>query len=206
MDEDDAEFSGTNCTDETKREWYRKALIAKIALESSQATAKKKNGEYRAVLKDAKKAGVDTASITFALSARFEDPDLLLIEERERLKMLDLSGILPGIKDKLLGRLDIEEPTANEAQQISLDRAYDCGVFDGREGHMREQNPHDAGTELYDAHDRGWLDGQRAIADQMSPEPPKAEAAPRQPRSRRNPVTVSGTGTQPLSEPPTMVQ
>ena len=46
-------------------EFYRKALLAKIALESAQAAAKKKNGEYRNVLKDAKKAGVNSESLAF---------------------------------------------------------------------------------------------------------------------------------------------
>src|ERR1700722_9386342 len=81
----------TNCTDETKREFYRKALMAKIGLEAAQATAKTKNAEYRNVLKDAKKAGCNSTAIADALAARFMDEDTLVLELREKLKMLDLS-------------------------------------------------------------------------------------------------------------------
>lgn len=172
------ESSASNCTDETKREFYRKALIAKIALESAQAAAKQKNGEYRNILKDAKKAGIDPDAITATLAARFQDEDVLVLKLREHLKMLDLGGVVPNVVDKILSRLHIEEPTANEAHQISIDRAYDDGAFSGREGDHRENNPHVAGSDLYDAWDRGWLVGQQAIADEMTPRPPMAMPEP----------------------------
>lgn len=161
-----------NCTDETRRDFYRKALIAKIAHEAALAGAKTKNAEYRNVLKDAKKAGVDTAAITTVLADRFQDEDILVIQLREHLKMLDLAGVVPGIVDKILARLDIQEPTRNEREQITLDRAYDGGCFDGREGKPRDGNPYPAGSEQFDAHDRGWLIGQHAIAAEMAPQPP----------------------------------
>jgi hypothetical protein len=165
---------GSNCTDETKRDYYRRALIAKIGLESAQATAKTKNGEYRAVLKDAKKAGVDTDAITRSLALRFQDHDVLVVQIREELKMLDLSGVIPNIKQKLLARLDVEEPTRNEAHQMTVDRAYDDGAFSGREGAPRDSNPHRPGSELHDTWDRAWLLGQAAIAAEMMPSAPPA--------------------------------
>lgn len=170
----DETAGASNCTDETKRQYYRDALLAKIALESAQAAAKKKNAEYRNVLKDAKKAGVNTDAITAALADRFRDEDELVIDLRERLKMLDLGGIVPSVIDKILARMTIEEPTSNEAHQMKLDRAYDGGVFDGRGGAPRDANQFAPGTDLYDAYDRGWLIGQQAIADEMMPVPPTA--------------------------------
>ena len=160
---------GSNCTDETKRDYYRRALMAKIGLESAQAAAKTKNAEYRNVLKDAKKAGCNSTAIAETLAARFMDEDVLVLDLREKLKMLDLSGVVPGIVDKILDRLDIEEPTRNEAHQMSVDRAYDDGAFGGREGAPRDSNPHVPGSELRDTWDRGWLLGQAAIASEMMP-------------------------------------
>lgn len=173
--EQPAPEGGTNCTDETKREFYRKALMAKIALEAAQATAKTKNGEYRNVLKDAKKAGVNTKAIAEALAARFTDQDVLVIELREQLKMLDLGGVVPNIVERILNRLDIEQPTNNERAQMDSDRAYDAGVFAGREGRPRDENEFPPGSELHVVFDRGWLVGQAAIAGEMAPaigEPP----------------------------------
>jgi hypothetical protein len=164
----------TNCSDECKRDYYRRALMAKIGLESAQATAKTKNAEYRNVLKDAKRAGCNSAAIAEALAARFMDEDVLVIDLREKLKMLDLSGIVPRVVDKILARLDIQEPTRNEAHQTSLDRAYDDGSLSGREGAPRDSNPHVPGSELRDTWDRGWLLGQAAIASEMMPSEPPA--------------------------------
>lgn len=172
------EQDGSNCTDETRRQFYREALIAKIGVESAAATVKAKTGEYRNVLKAAKKAakkaGVDPDAIARTLKLRFQDEEELVIQVREELKMLDLAGVIPNIKDKLLARLDVQELTASEQAQISLDRAYDAGVFDGRSGAMRHANPFTPGTDLYDTWDRGWLVGQTAIAAEMMPDPPAA--------------------------------
>src|ERR1700679_2181142 len=117
--------NGSDCTDSTKRDWWRKSLVSKIALESAEKEAKSKRGEYRALLKDAKKAGVNVPALTRALAVRFDDEDELVVQLREELKMLDLSGKVPNIADKILARFDIEDPTQKEAEQIALDRAWD---------------------------------------------------------------------------------
>jgi hypothetical protein len=171
---DEVPSDGTNCTDETRRQFYREALIAKIGVESAAATVKAKTGEYRNVLKAAKKAGVDPNAITRTLALRFQEEEELILQMREELKMLDLAGVIPNIKDKLLARLDVQEPTANEQAQISLDRAYDDGAFEGRSGAMRDTNPFNPGTDLYVAWDQAWIAGQAAIAKEMMPEPPAA--------------------------------
>jgi len=168
---------GSDCTDSTKREWWRKSLISKIALESAQKEAKSKNGEYRALLKDAKKAGVNIPALTRALAVRFDDEDALVVQLREELKMLDLSGKVRNIADKILARFDIEEPTQKEAEQIALDRAWDDGILAGQTGAVADDNTRVAGTHEYDAWERGrlWVDGQRAIAEEMAaPMPPNA--------------------------------
>lgn len=172
------ENPGTNCTDATKREAYRKALNFKIALESAQEIARNKMGEYRAYLKQAAKQGVSTKAITDMLAVRFEDPDLILIEERERIKMMELSGFLPGIRDKLLSRFDVEEATQKERTQADLDRAYDIGVREGRKGTPRGINGHEPGSEEYDAQDRGWLAGQAVIAGEMQGDAKPPTAVP----------------------------
>lgn len=194
--------NGSNCSDETKRHAYREALILKIAVEAAQEVAKSKLGVYRAYLKEAGKQGVSTDAIAFALQCRFEDPDLVLIEQRERLKMLDLSGFLPGIRDKLMSRLDVQEPTANEEEESQVLIAYDRGHLAGRSGHSRDENPYPPGSLGHVKFVSGWLHGQRAIADEMVPEQgerpvtevePAIEAPqPRRPARKRNDDAMPG--------------
>lgn len=163
--------SGPNyCTDDIKRQAYKEALILDIAVKSAQATAKSKLGAYRAYLKEAGKKGVSTESITNALKKRFNDPELVLIEEREKLKMLDLCGFLPGIRERLLERMDVQEPTAKEEEENQVLIAYDRGHFAGRSGHLRDTNPYEPGTLGHVKFVDGYLSGQRAIADEMAPD------------------------------------
>lgn len=162
---------GANCTDETKRQAYREALVLKIAVESAQEVAKSKLGAYRAYLKEAGKRGVSTVAITNAIALRMEDPDLVLIEEREKLKMLDLSGFLPGIMDKLVDRYSVQEPTHNEEEENHILIAYDRGVFAGRKGHEKDGGPYTPGTLGHVKWIEGYNVGQRIIADEMADVP-----------------------------------
>lgn len=157
----------SNCTDETKREAYLEALRAKIEEERAKSVHDKKLGEYRSVLKKYKKLGVDEEAIVYALKTRFDDPDEIIIREREKLKMLDLSGITPNIKDRLLSRLDVEEATTNEANTLDLAKAGDLGTQVGLAGRSRDENPFEPGTERHVHWLEGWLSGQRAIAEEM---------------------------------------
>ena len=160
---------GANCSDATKRKAYQEALILKIAVESAAEVARAKMGSYRAYLKEAKKRGVDTKAITFALAVRFQDPDIVLIEKREELKMLDLSGFLPGIREQLLGRFDVQEATGAEEEENQVLIAYDRGVMSGRSGHRLDANPYPRGSIGERKWADGWRGGQRAIADEMLP-------------------------------------
>jgi len=182
--------SGSNCSDEFKRQSYREALILKIAAESAQETARGKLGSYRSYLKEAAKKGVPSDAITFALAKRFEDPDLIVVEQRERLKMLELSGFLPGIIDKIMTRMDIIEPTAKEEEESQVLIAYDRGHLAGRSGHKRDNNPYPPGSLGYVKWADGWRGGQDAIANEMgpaedaAPEPPPPSPAPRRAQRR----------------------
>lgn len=160
---------GSNCSDEVKRQAYREALLLKIAVDSAQEVLNSKRGEYRAYLKAAGKKGVDTKAITNMLAVRFDDADLILIEERERLRMYELSGFIPGIRAQLLDRLDIQEPTHKEEEENQVLIAYDRGHLAGRSGHLQDTNPYQPGTLGHVKFLDGWRAGQRAIADEMGP-------------------------------------
>src|SRR5215470_17499025 len=65
----------SNVTDETVAEFGQRALAAKLDHEQFVEDAKKANGAYRAVLKDAKKAGVDPDAVVWWLKARKMEPE-----------------------------------------------------------------------------------------------------------------------------------
>jgi ribosome modulation factor len=158
---------GSNCSDETKRSAYREALILKIAAEGAAEAAKSKLGSYRAYLKAAAKRGVPSDAITFALAKRFEDPDLVLIEQRERLRMLEISGYLPGIRDKLLSRFDVQEATYKEEEENQVLIAYDKGAMAGRQGHASGTCPYPENSKGERKWLDGWRAGQMAIASEL---------------------------------------
>lgn len=190
MSDTNADHSGHggNCPDSVQRDFYRQALVARIGLEAAQATVRQKSGSYRSILGAAKKAGVNTAALTHALNVRFLDPDDVLRDERDKLKMLDLSGFLPGIREKLLGRgLEVEEATTNEAHETAMIIAVDRGTAAGAKGASRDANPYRAGTEYHVQWTEGWLAGQRAIADEM--EVNALEAARNEALSAATPTT-----------------
>lgn len=167
---DDAAIS--NCTDETKREAYLAALKTKREEEAAKAVHASKLATHRNILKRYAKMGVNTEMVTYALSVRDFDEDELLIMERERLKMLDLSGKIVNIKDKLMPRLDVEEATSLEASELELAKADDIGERAGRAGISRDANPYKPGSEMHVHWVQGWLLGQRTIADAMEANAP----------------------------------
>lgn len=166
--------NGDNVTVEVRRQFYHDALMARIGVESAQSLVKNKKAELSAVLKKAKKAGVNSKAITRVLTARLQDENDVVEQLRDELETFDFSGVVSNIKEKLLARLVVEEPTANEEAQISQDRAYDAGAFDYRSNYERSQNKFIPGTSLHDAWDRGWLASQAVTASEMTPEPPAA--------------------------------
>lgn len=176
------------CTDEMRRSAYREALILKIAVESAQEVAKSKLGAYRAYLKEAGKQGVSTEAITNAIAKRMDDPELVIIEEREKLKMLELSGFLPGIMEKLMDRYSVQEPTRAEEEENHVLIAYDRGVIAGRKGHERDGNPYAPGTLGHVKWLEGYNAGQRIIADEMA-DLPHVDLSATQPAPRAEQVS-----------------
>ena len=186
---------GPNCSDETKREFYRRAVLTKIAIESAAEVLRSKTGLHRNLLKEAAKAGVDTQAISEVLAIRFNDPDIELIALRERIKMMELSGYLPGLLDKLVPRYAVTEATSKEAEAMDDVRAFDQGTKAGRKGHMRNTNPGKPGSSTHVEWDRGYMTGQAIIADEMGPKtkpkaPKKTPANPAAPANDLHADTI----------------
>jgi hypothetical protein len=168
--------TGPNVTDATKREAWRAALRLRISYDSAKETADSKLGELRSYLKHVAKRGVDPKSITEAFKHRLDDRDVLVVQERERLKMLELSGLFPGLFDEIAGRFAVQEATHEEEEENHVLIALDRGATAGRAGHSRDTNPYEPGTLGHAKFVEGYLAGQRAIADEMAPVPEDAVA------------------------------
>jgi len=154
---DETPQSGHNVPDSEKQKYYRLALKAKQVAEKAAEEAKKANGAFRAVLKEAKAAGVMPEAIAYALKCRTLDSDELAQQQREICRMLALSGVWPSIQDDLfssyLPKVDL---TAETTAEVAYDHGHSCGV----KGENRDLNPHVPGTDQWEAWDRGWLSGQ----------------------------------------------
>jgi ribosome modulation factor len=157
----------TNCPDETYRDAYLEALTQKIAEEKAKEAHSSALGAYRATLKRWGKLGVDTEAVAFALAHRWDDEEELVLAERNKLRMLQLSGKVPNIRNRLLKNLTIQEPTTNEANDLAKAKAADLGTQSGINGISRDANPYLPGTELHVHWIEGWLSGQRVIANRM---------------------------------------
>ena len=155
-----------NVTDQTKREFFNNALVAKRELDEAMQAAASARGVLRATYKAAKAAGVSSDAIARALKVATTDADEIAAEERDYLDMLRVSGIWTGAQRELF-------PVENlaPAHIVNPALAYDEGVKAGKAGHSRTGNRHEAGGEEYDAWDRGWLLGQRANLPKQAPVP-----------------------------------
>lgn len=156
---------GSNVTDETRREYYKRSLKAQQEIDRAKEVLKSAVGELRAIMKGAKTAGVCTAAISTALKLRLRDKEDLIYEQRETARMLALSGVWPSIQTDMFNTLMPTDLTA----EITVEVAYDNGHACGLKGENRTINPHVPGTDKYDAWDRGWLMGQGGNVEVLTP-------------------------------------
>ena len=181
-------MTGENCTDEVRRKAYLKALEAKKDVEEAKAKYDKAHGVFRNILKKYDGMGVSKEAILYALSVRHEDLDEIVLSERDKLAMLELSGIVSLVKERILQRLAISEATTEEGSVLSHAQASDLGSAAGRHGESRDVNPFRPGTAEHVQWVAGWMSGQRAIADEMLGNISQSEdAEPVQPPKRGRP-------------------
>ena len=162
-------LSTSNVTDKTMMDFYSKALSAKRELEEAQDAVRSRNSIYRSVLKDAKKAGVDTTSITRVLADRKLDPDEIKAREQAYARMMAASGVMPNFQQELFGNLPTSDLTQENRDTMAQRREWDAGLFAGEAGTTGTLNPHPAGSDLHDQWHRGWLKGQEKNALALTP-------------------------------------
>ena len=92
-------------------------------MEEAKAKYDKAHGVFRNILKKYDGMGVSKEAILYALSVRHEDLDEIVLSERDKLAMLELSGIVSLVKERILQRLAISEATTEEGSVLSQAQA-----------------------------------------------------------------------------------
>jgi hypothetical protein len=171
-------LSESNVTDKTYLDYYKKYHTAKKVHEEDVDTARSSGSVVRDILKDAKKAGVDTTAITRAFADVKLDREDVIASQRAYIRMLAISSVIPNIQQELFGETPKSDLTDEDRSGMANQRAFDDGQFAGVQGHSPTLNPHPLGTDLQDSWHRGHVLGQAKIAGEMAPKK-KAVATPR---------------------------
>lgn len=146
--------------DDMRRKWWKACLKTQQEIEKASEIVKSAKSAHSQVLKDAKAAGLSAEAINGikqALKKRHKDQDELIREQREEARFLAISGLWPSIQTSLFPS---EVPEVEYTSDVAASVAYDNGYQAGVKGELRTVNPHHAGTEQFDAFERGWLAGQ----------------------------------------------
>lgn len=130
------------------------------------------DGAYRAAMKAAKKAGIDTAMLTRARQiATSDDVQHELHGLYTLIRYLKYLSIPIGQQLEMELGSDapkVDGPSAEAVAQQALWDAEAMGWKAGRGGANRDDNPHAEGTELHVNWDTGYLAGQKSIAQDMA--------------------------------------
>lgn len=144
--------SGALDEDASLRKWLPKIASAKAASDKAQEEAKQEKGRYRAILKAAKKEGVDTDAVIEAREWEKDDP----AERARRLRYI--GRVLAYDKSPLATQMDlfqnivVPDPLAARSE----------GLAAGKNAEPAENNPYTPGGEEFEAWAEGWAAGQEA--------------------------------------------
>lgn len=150
----------SNVTDATIRDFYKKAVSAKQEMEEIAEAQKAATGRYRAVLKNAKAAGIDPDDIVYAVKIRHMDRAELVQRERGKARIIRVTGLWPKIQAELFSS---DTPTTGAREDDTIEVAYDNGHRCGLTAEVREINPYPPGSELWAEFDRGWSVGHEGL-------------------------------------------
>jgi hypothetical protein len=146
-----------------------------LACMSNIRAAKRKMDEatavYRAERKRAKDKGIDMSALAFVESlAKLEDA-----EAQSRMANIARFAAwmeLPvGTQAGLFA--DEQKPAQKMSAALAEENAYEAGYQAGRKGRDRGDHQYHPGSPLHDCFDRGWIAGQKFIADHMGGIVPK---------------------------------
>lgn len=146
----------SNVTDETRRSFLQKAISAKQDAETYHAI-------YTNVLKQAKKAGLNTKAMVHAMGDKKRDVADVITDIRDHVRMLACLN-MPVTQEEMFPTAG---PAAPEASGAAGDDAAwyasQAGYDAGRAGRKIDECPHTPGAEEDAAWRKGWHRGQEHL-------------------------------------------
>jgi hypothetical protein len=136
--------------------------------------------DFRNTKKRWKKQGVDPALIASVQKDRGQDDAERIAREVNRRRYASWMGV--KIEPSAEASAPVDDATSAEEQAHREALAKDAGYRCGRLGTDRHAgNTYPAGSPMYDAFDRGYLDGQASIAAEMGPDVKVADSSKKKP-------------------------
>ena len=153
------------------------------------------NGEYRAELKKAKAAGVNTGILLDSLRQKKRDLDQVNADLRDKVYYHGILG-MPVEQAWLFGNPEVP---AGVAEQVTVQDAEAAGFTAGKSGGARGDNLHPAGSAMFAAWDRGYQRGQATIAKRMGQNAKTRPASTRKTRAAEPGLPLGETPPQPAA-------
>jgi len=186
-----AEAQSPNVAPETFLAHYRSIRDAtRVKDDAGMALARTK--------KAAKSDGVDLDALKMLERLAKLDEDEAELQLKHVFEYASWAKLPIGTQLDAFGQHKIPAVKQKAANEHELWAAGDAGNKAGKKGEPRDNNPHEPGTELHVVWAKGWLDGQRVIADEMQPEKANGANGATKPKPKLEPeVTKPRRGRPP---------
>jgi hypothetical protein len=168
----------------------RKIIKQDNEIEEVRDSLKSLVGARRAMVKDAKKKGINTAALLQVIRELKLDPAEVAREWEEHQRITRLLNVPLGTQfDLWMAEREPDAEPSEEAQAQAKFNAEQDGYLAGKEGHKIDANPHHQSTAsaLFSAWRKGWNRGQAHLAKGLTPAKQKVTKAPTEVRQRRKP-------------------
>lgn len=162
----------------TLRDFTERYLAQWDDFQSIQTKGRSSSAKARAILKEAKKAGIEPDDILWYRDNRGRDPAEIDAETQRRNRMARANKMPIGTQlglfedgSTVASAVDRDAGTAStpaERNQLQKE-ALAAGREAGRTGKSRTSNPWPLKSEAFASWDDGWAEGQKEIADELEP-------------------------------------
>lgn len=158
------------------KDFTERAVDQWIEFQKLQGKARAASSKFRAILKDAKKAGIDPDDILWYRDTRGRDPAEIDAETRRRNRLARVMRLPIGTQ---LGIFEDGETVARKASRDAGDgataadrtqlqkEAHTAGREAGRAGKNRTDNPWPLKSAAFTEWDSGWCEGQAETAAEL---------------------------------------
>lgn len=158
---------GDNVSDEARLSALEGCTAAYRTVEEVAEALKAAKKEFSAELKKWKERGINIRSLQRAIKDRYTEENQTLDDLHQYIRFRSLQN-MPTIQQSLLdlwAPIDLPEERKAEVERT---RWREDGAFAGRQKQDRSINPHQPGSEAFQAWDAGWLEDPERIADAMA--------------------------------------